>query len=1168
MVNFVSLHNQTSYSILDALSDPKELMLRAKELGHPAIAITEHGSLASVWECWKLSKDIGIKLIAGCEFYFVNDAKDREGQKLRHVILLAKNAQGYKNLLTLNKEGFDNNTFDGKKVYSIIDWKLLEKYKDGLVCLTACGNGIVSALLANKIDEAKATILRLKDIFGDDLGLEIQPNNMDRPANIYNDKIDQRFINRKLINLGKEYGIRVVAACNSQYVKKEDAPVHDVLLAIGGHQPIYSNFRLKYSVPDFYLKSGQEVKDFFARNYGEHLAQEVCENSIYFSDKCEIAEWIDPKFSNPSGKELPTFPVKDEKDYEDFCKWKQSQNEIIKNQEEDKSYLRYWCEKGIAKIVEFSSEEQKKIYLDRIEEELEVFEHHGFSSYMLIVADYMRWARENKITTGHGRGSAGGSLVGYVIEIHRADPIKYDLIFARFLNKEKTAFPDIDCDFASSDRARVVNYIKNKYGADNVASISNVNTITPKVYVKDIARACELGGSKEKAVAIGNMVADMIPKEASSVEDAVAKYPLFAEACKRYPEFLKYKEICKKYRAWSTHAAGLVISSRPLIGLVPLRRDKEGLVCLEYEKNHTEENGLIKMDLLGISTLDTIDLTKRLIKKTGKDIGDIDAEAKDEKTYNLISTGKTFGVFQLGTSAGTMDLCKRVKPTELIDLANINALARPSAKDIRTPYVKVKEGKDKVVLLHPNLGRAFNSTLGFGLYEECLMYLAQDIAGWTLHSADRLRKMTKDKGKNPEKIKQLRQEFIDCSVNNNISITIATRIWDEVIELFQGYGFNKPHAIFYGMLGFETAYLKAHYPIEFLLANLMEETGSNALNAKSKIDKIKNEIRENKVKIFPPDVNKSDMQYTLDGKNLLTGLEALKSVGTEAIKDIIEKRPFKSFFDFMVRVNSSKVRANNIQALAASGAMDNFGLTRKQIFYYCSDYRKKLQIWLKKHNPESEEFVYPFPEKDEWTVAEKYALEMQFLNEAFACLPYKAYQDFFLDSHDTLRNLKESDNKKFKNNLKVIVKDMFEFKVKKETSKMYGKTMAKLLIEDKFGTQCSCTVFPDRWEALQDHISTYNKKMKFEVGTALHISGSINVYEEEIGIIMDKVYKVQSKPLVPTDLKPKKINLLEAKKKSNKLDIYESKENDVKDLQEELEDNLIEQGLLDFTQED
>jgi DNA polymerase-3 subunit alpha len=1173
MTDFVSLHNQTQFSILDSLITPKALLKRAKELGQTAIAVTDHGSLAGTWDAWKASKDTGVKLIIGCECYFQDDASNIN-EKFRHVILIAKNAVGYRNLLTLNKKGFDQSSFVGKRVYSVLDWKLLEQYSEGLICLTACGNGIISQLLMNhKSDEAEKTLLKLKALFGDNLGIEVQPNNMKRGSNIFNDEIDQFFLNRQLINLGKKHNIRVVAACNTHYLTKEESETHDVFLAIGSHQPVFSNFRLRYTVPDFYLKTGDEVKAFFSRNYGEETAQQLCDNTIYFANLCETPEWIDPKYSNPSGKELPIFPVKDELDYDAFREWVATQPDELQKLDEDKLFLRYRCVVRFDSRVKNLSSEQRVQYDKRIDEELDVLEYHGFSSYMLIVADFIDWARSHEIAVGEGRGSVGGSLVAYLLGIHQADPIKYNLIFARFHNKEKSSFPDIDTDFAPSGREKVQNYLRKKYGEENVAHVSNVNTITPKVYVRDIARACELGGSKDAAVKIGNEVADCIPAEIHSIDDALTKVPLFAEYAKKYPQFEQYKDICGKYRAWSTHAGGIIISARPLTGLVPLRKDKDGALAIEYDKDKAEENGLVKMDTLGLSTLDIIGQTMKLIKASGKVMppDNLDYDVYDQEAYDIISNGDTFCVFQLGTSGGTIDLGRRIKPRSVNDISYINSLARPSARDMRNDFILTKDGKKPFALLHPTLGRAFNNTFGFGLYEESLMYLAQDVAGWSLHSADRLRKLTKEKGKNPKKAQEWRAEFIrDAVNNNNVNEAIAKRIWDEVVDKFQGYGFNMSHSILYSMTSYKTAYLKAHYPVEFLMANLMAEVKSNSPDASSNIEKIKKELRKHRVKIVPPDINKAQLVYSIeDGNRLVTGLDAIKFVGEEAIKDIIEKRPFKDFFDFMTRVSSKSVRANNIQALAACGALDSFNVPRKLLFLYCSDYRKKLQVWLKKHDPSVETFIYPWPAEGEWTMPELYALEQYYLGESFICKPAVAYGKFFEGDSVSIHDIKRSKDKTNLNSVRVLIRDFFEFRVKKE-GKYYGQPMIKAVIEDKQGDQCSCTIFPDRWKMVQQRIQEINKKGAFGIGIALHFAGNTNNYEDNMGVILDQLYNISLPPSLPGDMKAKKINLKEAKAKmsgSNPKDSDSEKPKNPQDILDQLEDTLYDEGLIDLEED-
>lgn len=1239
MINlpYVSLHNQTTFSTMDALISVQELCELAKKMGHEAVAITDHGTLASMWDAYKIGKKVGVKVIPGCEFNFVESVDYDE--PLRHIILLAKNATGYKNLLLLNKLGFDHKAIMFKFAIPRIDWKLLEEHSDGLICTTACGNGIISQLIMQKkYDEAKESLKRLKGIFGDDLAVELQAHALVRKETAYSGAIDQRFINLNLKKLSEELDIKAIVTTNTHYAESKDYRAHDTLLAIRSGQTVFSGNRLKYNVNDFYYKHQLELASFFVRLrglYPQKFVESLFENTVYFANKCEEPEWIDLKYSNPSGKELPKFPVENQYDYDEYKSWAKD-NAL--NLDDDIGYLRYRCELGLKELIPESKHDE---YKERLKEEFDVIEYHGFSSYMLIVADFIDYAKKNDIRVGPGRGcltgdslvlsengfiplknitiddkvyshtgklrnvqnvfeylvdetglkittdfsfkpitltsdhkvfasksvetqryknakaistkkslkrfeklskptwipakdlsindsifmtfpkrkvinmpnqidlseyvsgndysiyndciiqtinspgdlsirkisrktglcrgavqnakhkseicynktvdeiskylrdfnltfdewvksdntykkttkrfidvneeffyflgrwvgdgwirykkgsayvvgmafnsndttgihrikqylsnlgfklyikksknknlvqittvslalfnliksfvpdykgnsntkhlpinfrscsdnqlrslmhglidsdgyvsdyvevidstskrlileckeallylgipssindrksyyrgqykcrksykikfrgiklpkssknnlqngyfckikdinkcklnkvydiqvdkdasyltsnyavhnSVGGCLIAYLLKIHVADPIKYGLIFARFHNKEKTSFPDIDVDFAPSGRDEVQNYIRQKYGEDYVAHVSNVNTITPKVYVKDIARAHEFGGDRKEAVKIGNEIADFMPSGPSapkSLTKAKEEYALFAEAMVQFPELEEFADrIGGKPRAWSTHAGGLIIGARPLPGLVPVRRDVHGSVAIEYDKDKAEEIGLVKMDTLGLETLDIITDTYKLIKAVGKDVPPDPPrfDEYDKETYDLISSGDTLCIFQLSGIAST--LCQSIKPKSIEEISYINALVRPSAKAIVKDFIATREGKKKVELLDSSLERAFGETYGFGLYEECLLYLAQDVAGWDLHSADRLRKLTKEKGKNPKKVAGWREEFINDGRKQGLNEHIVTKIWDEVVNGFQGYGFNK-----------------------------------------------------------------------------------------------------------------------------------------------------------------------------------------------------------------------------------------------------------------------------------------------------------------------------------------------------------------------------------------
>lgn len=787
MKDFVNFHTKTSYSLLQSLIKPAELFKRAKELNQSAVGVADINTLACAHDGLKYSKEAGVKLIMGGDFYFTEHL-DNTNVRLRHILFFAKNHIGYKNLLKISKLGFDNKITSFKKEIGRINWDIVENHSDGLICLTGCSAGILGQLLnTRQSEEARKTAIRLKGIFGDNLGLEIDANGLQRVQNNYRDYEDQKFVNHQVIKLGKELDIRVVASCNARFLHPEQYESVDAILAIGSSQPLKSGNRLTVT-PDHRLKSRDEIIQYFSM-YGTK-AEEFCDNTLYFSELCESPDWISPKFTNPSGKELPEFPVKLQKDYDDFKVWWNNSN--LKDKTERSAYLRYWVSKEFDKKV---PSDKIELYKTRLEEEFEVFEFHGFSSYMLITADFLQWCREKCIPVGPGRGSVGGSCVAYLTNIHCADPIKYNLIFARFQNKHRTAFPDCDNDISPQGREQLHNYLREKYGSDNVAHVSNINTLTPKVYARSISRALQYGGDAKAAVAIGAAIADSIPKELKTLDEAFEKAPLFAEFANS-PKYIHLKKFAKDLAgipiANSTHAGGIVIGMRPLMDIVPLRRDKEGAISLEYEKERAEENGLIKIDILGLETLDIIEKTYEIIESVGKTPPpkDFDYEQYDQKAYDLISSGNTLGVFQLGQSTGTMALCQAIKPKCIEDISLVNSLARPSAKDMRSDFVEVRAGRKPMTLLHPSLKRAFESTYGFGLFEECLLFLAQDVAGWDLHKADGLRKLTKEKGKNPKKAAQLKADFIDGGVKNGIEIEAVTKIWDEVVDKFQGYGFN------------------------------------------------------------------------------------------------------------------------------------------------------------------------------------------------------------------------------------------------------------------------------------------------------------------------------------------------------------------------------------------
>lgn len=1179
MNQFVNLHTQTYYSLSDSMITPKSLFERIKELNQPAIGVCEHGTMFSAWDCYKEYKKTNIKLLIGCEFNFIDDLELASSkQRLRHIILYAKNHEGYKNLLQLHRRANDFNLISGKKVYPRIDWNLLEQYSKNLVCLTSDANGILGQLInTRRIDEARNQAKRLKNIFENDLAFEIQPHAMKKQSTNYTDCIDQTLTNHTLIKFSKELNVKVVPTCDAHYLTPEQAETHDVLLAIGSGQPMRSNSRLRYTdhenriLPEFYLKTREQIVTFFSRLYGKS-AEEWCDNTLEIADTCEMPDWIDLKFSNPLGKELPDFPVKNQKDYDDYLTWLDVHSEYD-DLPEDGSYIRFKC---FTKLDTLNiPQDLKQKYIDQINVELEVFDLKGINSYMEIVSDIINFCIESNIPKGPGRGSAGSSLVGYLLDIHKADPLRYNLVFERFYNKDKSAGDaDIDMDFSTLYKKDIEKYICDKYGQNNVAAISNIITLKPKPYVRAIARVFQYGGGFKEAVQVGNALSDIIPNDVNTIDDLIKSSPLFNEYCKKYPELVKYKELSNFPVAFGKHAAGLVIGARPLAEIVPVRVDKDGYTVLEYEKERVAENGLLKIDILGLTTLDIIETCHNFIKKQGKTIPKFDYNETDDKTYDLISSGDTFTVFQFGTSGNTINLCKELKPKNMEDLALITTLARPGAADIRTSFIDTRFGRKKFDLLHKSLTNAFSTTLGFGLYDESILQIGQDVAGWSLQQSDRIRKMIKEKGKYPEKVAKLREEFIASTIAQGIDQQMAIKIWDEEIKKFGSYTFCKAHAILYSFTSFETAFLKTHFPVEFLTSNLIAEVNSNTKDRVENALKLKQELLSHGVKIIPPDINNSEKTFTIvDDKTLMTGFDAIKFVGKDAIPEIIEKRPFKSFEHFLTTVNAKKVKSPTIQALAACGALDSFGISRKQMFLYAADYKKKAQMWLSK-NENLNDFIYPFPENiGEWTISEMNSQEIHYLGEGLTGSIPEIYPGFFDQNAINFEKLKkdfpDGSNKKDISAkygvFEAVIEKSVNWKVRKETSKIFGQEMNRMLVKDPFGNMISCVMFPDGWEEIKKRVNKLSGgKIKLDKGVAIHFSGSLDFRNDEYCVLVRDIKKITGIPKRPTELKSKTVTMKITGTKKKKI----ANLPEVLLIMNELDDELAEIGLNEIEEEE
>lgn len=886
-MKFTHLHAHSHYSLLDGLSKIDELLDYVKEKGMDSVALTDHGVLYGVVEFYKKAKKRGIKPIIGSELYQAFERmhlkRPNIDNKRYHLVVLAKNEKGYKNLVHLVSQSH----LKGFYYKPRIDEKLLKKHAEGLIGLSACLEGkIPQLILAGKTKEAKTQAKKYQEIFGKgNFYLEIQ----DHP-NIK----EQKKINKALIKFSKKLDIPLVATNDSHYLKPEDAKIQDILMLINTGADPNDPERLTMQADDFSLRTPEQMKKSF-KNVPEAL-----QNTQKIAEKCN--------FSFKLGEvKLPHFEVP--------------------NNKSSNQYLEELCKEGLKKRY---GENPKKEVKERLKYELSAIKDLGFSSYFLIVQDFVNWAKENHIVVGPGRGSAAGSLVSYLLNITDVDPIKYNLLFERFLNPgRKGSLPDIDLDFTDRRRDEVIEYVSQKYGKDKVAQIITFGTMKARAVIRDAGRAMSYSYN------YCDKIAKMIPF-GFDLEKALKKVPEFKQIYDTDQKAERLIEIAKKLegrvRHASTHACGVVISKEPLQNSVPLQHppqsDKE--IVTQYEMHAIEDLGLLKMDLLGLKNLTIIeDCLARIYEVQGKsiDIGDIPLD--DKKAFGLLQRGETTGVFQM-ESGGFRRYLKQLKPTCFEDITAMVALYRPGPISLIPDYIKRKNKKKKVKYLHPKLKPILESTYGIMVYQEQLMEIAQKLAGFSLSEADILRKAV---GK---KIKSLlisqKEKFINGMIENKFKRQTAEKIWEWILPFAQ-YGFNKSHSTSYGMIAYQTAYLKAHFPIEFMAALLTSE--------KSDIDRISILIKEcekMEIEVLPPDINESFRNFSVvpKEKKIRFGLLAIKNVGKNTVETIISKRKkggdFKSIYNFISRINSQSLNKRSLESLIKTGAFDKLEERNKLLF--------------------------------------------------------------------------------------------------------------------------------------------------------------------------------------------------------------------------------------------
>jgi len=931
MSNFVHLHVHTQYSILDGASAIKPLIKRTKELGMPAIAITDHGNMYGVKEFHDAATREGVKPIIGCEVYVAGGSRfDKGGKEDRgdHLILLAKNKTGYHNLTRIVSYGFTEGFYYRPRV----DKELLRKYNEGIICCSAClGGELPQAIMHGNMSEAKKVVQEFKEIYGDDYYMELQLHRSGVPRideNVYN---NQQKVNKVIVDLAKEFGVKMMASNDVHFIMAEDAEAHDRLICLNTGKDLDDPNRMRYTFQE-YLKTPEEMSNLFSD------IPEAISNTLEIADKVEEYS-LEHKPLMPNFPIPDDFPIDEKKLLTTFIK--KVEDEDLKKElldlgsvqkfsdahpgfEEQVTiakqflYLEYISYKGAEKRYSMPLDENLQ---ERIKFELSTIEWMGFPGYFLIVWDFIRAAREMGVSVGPGRGSAAGSVVAYCLGITNIDPLKYDLLFERFLNPDRISMPDVDIDFDEDGRADVLRYVIDKYGSKRVAQIITFGTMAPKVSIKDVARVQKL------PLAESNRLSKLVPERPGmNFEKAYKESPeLRAEKESGAPpvrDTLKYAEKLEgSVRQTGVHACGVIIGQDDLELFAPIAIAKDAeLNVVQFEGKLVESVGLIKMDFLGLKTLSIIkDALENIENSRGIKI-DIDAVSlEDKETYELYSRGETTGIFQF-ESPGMKKHLRNLKPNRFEDLIAMNALYRPGPMEYIPNFIARKHGREKVVYEIADMEEYLKDTYGITVYQEQVMLLSQKLAGFTGGQADTLRKAMGKKQKSV--LDKLKPQFLEGVKKNGHDPKICEKIWGDW-EAFASYAFNKSHSTCYAYVSYQTAYLKAHYPAEFMAALL-----SRNLSDIKKISFFMDECKRMNLNVKGPDVNASMMQFSVDSEqNVRFGMAAIKGVGEAAVANIIQTRKeggkFTSIYDFVERVNLQAVNKKTIENLILAGAFDS-----------------------------------------------------------------------------------------------------------------------------------------------------------------------------------------------------------------------------------------------------
>ncbi|MFC5704308.1 DNA polymerase III subunit alpha [Cohnella faecalis] len=1064
MCGFVHLHVHSEYSLLDGAARIKEMTARAAELGMTSLALTDHGVMYGAIPFYKACKERGIKPIIGMEAYISAGSRhekvSRKEQPIYHLTLLAKNEAGYRNLMKLSSIGH----LEGFYYKPRIDFDALKEHAEGLIVLSGClASELSQLLLAGRYEDAKSTALRYRQLFGDDYYLEIQDHGI----------LDQKKVTADVLRLAEETGIPLVATNDSHYLCEEDSALQDVLICIGTGKTLEDTDRLKMTTTQLYMKSGEEMAALF-----RHVPEAVA-NTAAIADKCSLdidfGRHILPSFSPlPEGKTAA-------------------------------AYLAALCEEGLAARYEGTEEWRDGKFRDtavnRLRYELDVIGRMGFDDYFLIVWDFIRFARESDIATGPGRGSAAGSLVAYSLRITDVDPLKYKLLFERFLNPERVTMPDIDIDFSDERRDEVIRYVKTKYGSDHVAQIISFGTLAARAAVRDVGRVLNVPyGDVDKA-------AKLIPgMPGMSIERAAKESTEFRALSEGGGPTGELVAMARRVegmpRHASTHAAGIVMSPTPLTDYVPLQEGTDGVPLTQYSMEHLEAVGLLKMDFLGLRTLSIIERAMRWIREeTGRELRWEDVPYDDPATYALLGRGDTTGIFQM-ESAGVRKVLKDMKPSTFEDIVSVLALYRPGPMEFIPQFIRAKHGQAEVVFPHPSLEPILADTYGIIVYQEQIMQIASGMAGFSLGEADLLRRAVGKKKR--EVLDEQREHFVRGSLEQGHGEEAANRVYDLIVR-FADYGFCRAHAAAYAVLAFQTAYLRAHYPVPFMASMLTAVIGNQRKTAEYVDD-----CRKMGIPVLPPDVNESGVLFTpVRGEAIRFGLAAVKNVGTQAIDSLLRERseqPYDSLTDLCRRVDPRACNKRVVESLLLAGALDTLPGHRAQLLAALDETVEAAAAWRKEKEElqielfdfgDSPNWIVDLPEVAPFTAQQTLELERELMGLYLSGHPLDAFDGLM----DELKLDRLMDMTDAQDGATVLTAGMIVSLKPFVTRK--GQQMAFLEMEDRImGTEL--VAFPTVWK----NASSFVKK-----GSLVLVRAKVQQGDDDFKLLADDILPLEAPDL-------------------------------------------------------